>query len=131
MIHYTYLGRLYHDKHDLSEEEYELSKKITFNLMYGGITQDVIDNVPFMKSIHDYIMKVRDFYEKNNYVETWIYKRRIYSDVFEDKPNPYKVFNYLLQSAETERNCKILKHILQFIDGKQIKLPLYTYDAFV
>jgi DNA polymerase I-like protein with 3'-5' exonuclease and polymerase domains len=99
--------------------------------MYGGITQDIIDNVPFMKSIHDYIMEVKDFYQKNNFVETWIYKRRIYSDVFEDKPNPYKVFNYLLQSAETERNCKVLKNILQFINGKQINLSLYTYDAFL
>ena len=128
---HTYLGKLYHGKEELTEDEYELSKKITFNLMYGGITQDVIDNVPFMKAIHDYIMKVKDFYEKNNYVETWIYKRRIYSDIFEDTPTPYKVFNYLLQSAETERNCIVLKNILKFIDDKKIKLPLYTYDAFL
>lgn len=128
---HTYLGKLYHGKDELTEDEYDLSKKITFNLMYGGITQDIIDNVPFMKSIHDYIMEVKDFYQKNNFVETWIYKRRIYSDVFDDTPNPYKVFNYLLQSAETERNCKVLKNILQFIDGKPINLPLYTYDAFL
>lgn len=128
---HTYLGKLYHNKETLTEEEYELSKKITFNLIFGGITQDIIDNVPFMKAIHEYVMNVKTLYEKHSYVETWIYKRRIYSDVFESSPSPYKVFNYLLQAAETERNCKILGNVLEFIENKQIKLPLYTYDAFL
>ena len=34
-----------------TEEEYDLSKKITFNLIYGGFDQDIKDNVPFMNEI--------------------------------------------------------------------------------
>jgi hypothetical protein len=41
------------------------------------------------------------------------------------------VFNYLLQAAETERNCRVLSNILSYINDTQIKLPLYTYDAFL
>ena len=128
---HTYLGKLYHGKKTLTDEEYELSKKITFNLIFGGITKDVIDNVPFMRAVYEYVMKVKKFYEKNSYVETWIYNRKIHSDIFESEPNEYKVFNYLLQSVETERNCKILLNIISYIEDTQIKLPLYTYDAFL
>ena len=35
---HEYLGKYYHGKDTLTEEEYELSKKITFNLIYGGIS---------------------------------------------------------------------------------------------
>jgi hypothetical protein len=128
---HTYLGKLYHGKKTLTDEEYELSKKITFNLIFGGITKDIIDNVPFMRAIHEYVMEVKKFYEKNRYVETWIYNRKIHCDIFESKPNEYKVFNYLLQAAETERNCRVLSNILSYINDTQIKLPLYTYDAFL
>ena len=46
---------MYHGKDELTEEEYDLSKKITFNLIYGGITDDVRDNVPFMARIEEFV----------------------------------------------------------------------------
>ena len=126
-----YLGKLYHGKEELTEEEYDLSKKITFNLIYGGITDDVRDNVPFMARIADFVDETWNFYKQNGYVETWFYKRKLKSPIFNDKTNSYKVFNYLLQSAETERNCGIMRKVLDYIHGKRIKFFLYTYDAFL
>ena len=52
---HEYLGKLYHDKETLTEEEYELSKKITFNIMYGGVSDDIRNNIPFMAKIADYV----------------------------------------------------------------------------
>lgn len=128
---HEYLGKIYYGKNDLTEEEYELSKKITFNLIYGGIDDDIKNNVPFMKRISDYVETTYSDFKKMGYVETWRYKRKIYSKFFGDKINSYKVFNYLLQSAETERNCIILNQINSYLKECVSKLILYTYDAFL
>ena len=126
-----YLGKLYHGKDELTEEEYDLSKKITFNLIYGGITDDVRDNVPFMAKIADFVDETWNNYKQNGYVETWFYNRKLKSSIFDDKTNSYKVFNYLLQSAETERNCQVLRNIFEYLSDKTTQCVLYTYDAFL
>jgi hypothetical protein len=128
---HTYLGKLYHGKDELTEDEYDLSKKITFNLIFGGITDDVRDNVPFMARISEFVDETWKFYKKHGYVETWFYNRKLKSSIFDDKTNAYKVFNYLLQSAETERNCRIMRRVLDYLRGKRTKFFLYTYDAFL
>ena len=128
---HEYLGKIYHDKDELTEEEYELSKKITFNLMYGGIDDDIKNNVPFMKVISEYVDKVFNQYIKYGYVQTWFFNRKISSCFLGESPNPYKVFNYLLQAAETERNCDIISKINKHLDNTDTKLVLYTYDAFL
>ena len=115
----------------MTEEEYELSKKITFNLIYGGISDDVKQNVPFMKTISEYVDSVWDFYSKNKFVETWYYKRKIASVFFGEKINSYKIFNYLLQSAETEKNCEVILKLNKFLEDVKSKMILYTYDAFL
>jgi len=126
-----YLGKLYHGKDELTEEEYDLSKKITFNLIYGGISDDVRDNVPFMARIAEFVDETWKHYQKNGYVETWFYNRKLKSSLFDDKTNSYKVFNYLLQSAETERNCKVMRDIVDYLNNKDTQCVLYTYDAFL
>tara|TARA_B100002019_G_scaffold60227_1_gene51608 strand:- start:1184 stop:2470 length:1287 start_codon:yes stop_codon:yes gene_type:complete len=128
---HEYLGKYYHGKDTLTEEEYELSKKITFNLIYGGISDDVKENVPFMKTISEYVDSVWNFYNKNKFVETWYYKRKIASVFFGEKINSYKIFNYLLQSAETEKNCEVILKLNDFLKDVQSKMILYTYDAFL
>jgi hypothetical protein len=128
---HEYLGKLYHGKSELTDEEYSMSKKITFNLIYGGIDDDIKDNVPFMKEIADFVDKTWNFYTQHNYVKSWYYNRKINSCVFREKEKPYVVFNYLLQSAETERNCKILGSLNKFLKNKKTKCILYTYDAFL
>lgn len=128
---HTYLGRHYYDKDNLTEEEYETSKKITFSLIYGGITEDVIKNIPFMESIANYVNKTWKEFNKYQYVKTWMYNRKIKKNAFGDEVNSYKVFNYLLQIAETERNCKILTSIHKYLATKKTKCILYTYDAFL
>lgn len=128
---HEYLGKIYHGKEILTEDEYELSKKITFNLIYGGIDDDIKNNVPFMKEISDYVEKVYSEFNKSGYIETWHFKRKLKPSFFGKKINSYKVFNYLLQSAETERNCKVLSEITSFLQNTKSKLILYTYDAFL
>ena len=128
---HEYLGKLYHGKTTLTEEEYDLSKKITFNLIYGGIDKDIKDNVPFMNAISNYVEKTYEFFNTNGYVETWYYKRKIKKCFFGEKINAYKVFNYILQASETERNCIVMHKVNSLLDKCKSKFILYTYDAFL
>tara|TARA_B100001057_G_scaffold221112_1_gene221494 strand:- start:4888 stop:6180 length:1293 start_codon:yes stop_codon:yes gene_type:complete len=128
---HEYLGKLYHGKDSLTEEEYDLSKKITFNLIYGGIDQDIKDNVPFMNEISKYVDKTYELFNSCGYVKTWFFDRKIQKCFFGDKINSYKVFNYILQASETERNCKIMQIVNEMLLNKKSKFILYTYDAFL
>ena len=127
---HEYLGCLYHDKDTLTEEEYELSKKITFNIMYGGVSDDIKENIPFMNQIALYVEKLWSEYNSLGYVKTWFYKQKLRKSTYGEL-NPYKLFNYVLQNAETERNCLMMKKINEEIKSTDIKFILYHYDAFI
>ena len=127
---HEYLGKFYHDKETLTEEEYELSKKITFNLIFGGISDDVRDTIPFMSEIVKYVESCWSTYNKDGGVHTWFYNRQLRKSAYGNL-NSYKLFNYLLQSAETERNCRMMKLIHEYFADKKSKLFLYHYDAFI
>lgn len=127
---HEYLGKLYHDKETLTEEEYELSKKITFNIMYGGVSDDIRNNIPFMAKIADYVETMYKKYLEDGFVHTWYFNRKMRHETY-GKLNPYKLFNYLLQNAETERNCLMMKNIHSVIENTDVKLILYHYDAFI
>jgi len=42
-----------------------------------------------------------------------------------------KLFNYIVQSTETSTNVELLELVLSHLKGKNTKLVLYTYDAFL
>ena len=127
---HEYLGKFYYDKDELTEEEYDMSKKITFNLIFGGISDDVKEHIPFMKKVAEYVDTNWNNFQKNGYVETWLYKRKLSKDCYTDM-NPYKLFNYMLQSVETEQNCKMGMKINNHFSDLKSKLVLYHYDAFL
>jgi hypothetical protein len=45
--------------------------------------------------------------------------------------NPQKVFNYVIQNAETHSNVEILKEINQLLQGKKSQVVLVVYDSFL
>ena len=127
---HTWLGQYYYDKKELTEEEYDTSKKITFNLIFGGISDDVRNHIPFMDCIATYVQTNWDNFNKNGYVKTWKYNRTLTKDCYTDM-NAYKLFNYLLQSAETEQNVVGGKKINALLKDKKSKLVMYHYDSFL
>ena len=48
---HRYFGRQYFGKEELTEEEYEQSKQMTFKLLYGGITKE-FENIEFFKKVN-------------------------------------------------------------------------------
>jgi len=109
---------------------YEESKQITFKLLYGGITKEIRKAIPFFDKIQTYIDEKWDEFNKKNYVETYIYSRKILKRNHTDM-NKNKLFNYLIQAYETERNIKKIIKIQNYLDDKNTKLVLYGYDSFL
>jgi hypothetical protein len=114
------------DELNLSDD-YSHIKTRVFQNIYGGISDDFL-NHPFFQSIQAVIDELYDQYTTHGYVESWFYGKR-FRDIEGVSPN--KLFNYFLQSLETEYNVKKIGEILKVLSGKQTKLVLYLYDAFV
>jgi DNA polymerase I-like protein with 3'-5' exonuclease and polymerase domains len=95
--------------------------------MYGNIPEELLE-IPYFKKMSDYIAHRWKFFSENGYVETPIYKRRITTNHI-NEPNPNKLFNYILQASETEFGMQSLVRVNEYLNGKQTKAILYTYDS--
>tara|TARA_R110000744_G_scaffold135942_6_gene245661 strand:+ start:6954 stop:7964 length:1011 start_codon:yes stop_codon:yes gene_type:complete len=126
---HRYLGALYFDTDSLTDEQYNDSKKLSFQILYGGIPKEFL-HIDYFKKTNEYIFKLWDIYNSKGYIETPILKRRFYKRNFKDM-NPQKLFNYFIQAFETEKNSESLKNILAMLENKFSKMVLYVYDAFV
>ena len=112
------------------ECSYEESKQRSFQLLYGGIDKQTREKVPFFDLTHKFINNKWDEINKNKYILTDIYRRRIVLENYEDL-NRNKLFNYLIQALETELNVRKILLIQEYLLNKKTKLVLYGYDSFL
>ena len=110
--------------------DYEEAKRLSFQYLYGYIPEDVIQINPYFSKVHDYIEGLWNIYKNDDFVESDIYKRRIYKENLLDM-NANKLFNYTIQLMETENNMKVLSALIPEIRGYKSKLILYSYDSFL
>ena len=118
---HKYLGKQY-------GLDYQESKAMSFKLLYGGIDKDIAKSIPFFGQVKKYIDLKWNEYKKSFSIQSDIYNRKI---VFKDNMNPNKLFNYLIQLAETENNMNVLNDLISLLDTKKSKLVLYQYDSFL
>lgn len=127
---HTYLGKLYHGKNELTDDEYNQSKEMSFTLLYGGFDKSIGDIIPFFGKVYTFIENIWNQYNTYGYVESPISKKRFYSKNFSDM-NKNKLFNYLLQEMETSRNIFVMEKLQSLLSTMNSKLVLYLYDAFI
>lgn len=126
---HKYLGQFYFKKTDLSPDEYQASKSISFRQLYGGIQEDYLE-IPFFAKISEYTKILWERYREDGFIETPYFGRKLFNTYFTDM-NSAKLLNYLLQSYETERNMAVIHNLLPRISSFSSKLTLYTYDSFL
>lgn len=125
---HEYLGQQYFGKESLTEEEYEIAKQTTFALLYG---ESRSGDVPeFFNKVYQYIDMLNVLSNKNGYILSPYFKRKIYTNRIED-PTPTKLFNYIIQLAETERNLKVMLDMMSLFNGQRSVPVLYTYDSIL
>ena len=104
--------------------DYTEAKGLTFRYLYGGL-DDTARGIPFFKKVDEYIQSLYQTFVISGKLTTPIYKREIpFSRI--ESPTEQKVFNYLLQSLETEINYMKIGEVLDFLVGKMSKMILYT-----
>ena len=108
---------------------YEESKTMTFKYLYGGVPNDIAKTHEFFGKVKKYYTNLWSRFNKDKVLITDIYKRRITLDVKDFYPS--KLFNYMIQSLETERNILVLKSLLKETKDFKSKLVLYHYDSFL
>ncbi len=124
---YEYLAKLYFHKQEVDETDIKNAKKLTFRQFFGGVEKEYI-HIKYLSNLDGYITEQWDFFQKNGYVETPLFKRKITKDHILE-PNPPKVFNYILQALEGEISLPRIKIVLDYLENKKTKAVLYTYDA--
>jgi hypothetical protein len=123
---HEYLGRQYFDKEVLTQGEYDEGKQISFRLLYGeGRNMDVPE---FFTEVYKYVDMLMVLLNQNGYILSPYFKKEIRKDRIEE-PTPSKVFNYMIQLAETELNLAAINKLKPLFDGMRSCPVLYTYDS--
>jgi hypothetical protein len=112
---------------EMYNSTYEESKGITFRQIYGGIEAEFL-KIPFFSKTQEFIDMLWDTVNEIGYIQT---KYRKIPLQWIENPDPYKVFNYMLQSLETEINVVKMEIIMDLIKDTNVDLVLYTYDSFL
>ena len=110
--------------------DYEESKKLSFQYLYGFIPYEVSQLNPFFARVETYIKELWDEYNNKEFILSDIYNKRIYRKNLSDM-NANKLFNYTIQLMETENNMKVLSELIPKIKDYKSKLVLYSYDSFL
>ena len=125
---HEYLGKQYFGKEKLSPQEYSESKEISFRILYGGIPKEFL-SIPFFNKVNDFIFKFWNDWKIKKEFNTYLYKRKVSEKVIGEM-SPQKLFNYYIQSAETELNSEAMDKVFQVLENYSTNFILYTYDSF-
>jgi hypothetical protein len=108
---------------------YEDSKKISWQILYGNISVSEEEN-PFFFKVDQLANILYKYFSKNKHFKSYIYKKPFTSDSITDV-NKNKLLNYFIQSYETEQNIETISKLQKYLEVKETKMILYTYDSFL
>ena len=129
LVEYKFDKPIYEAFVEYAGVEVKQAKELMFKQLYGGIYTDYKEWDFFIK-VQEYIDKIWENFEKLGWAMVPNSGKYFYKDRLGDM-NPQKLFNYFLQNLETVNNSRIINDIIKVLRGKNTKLVLYTYDAFL
>ena len=122
---HTYLGQLYFDKKELTVEEYQESKKITFRQLYNGVESEY-RKIDFFNKVAIFIEDMWETSQYQRYIKL-PNGRYLKSASFTSQ----KLFNYYVQCLETDNNIGKLLKLKAFLEEKRSKVVLVVYDSIL
>ena len=126
---HDYLGRFYFGVTELTDEQRNESKQITFRLLYGGIDREFL-SIPFFEKVNEFVYGLWAKWKSKRYIETPILKRRLTADNLKSM-TANKLFNYYLQAIEIEVSVQKLQLVQKLIESYDACMILYTYDSIL
>ena len=122
---HEYLGKQYFEKDELTPEEYQEAKKITFRQMYNGVEEEYL-YIEFFEDVYHTVRAMWTTYTNNGFLELPNGRKLI-----QENANPQKLFNYYIQCLETVNNVKKLNKLKDYLKDKQSKVLLVVYDSIL
>lgn len=122
---HTYLGQQYFGKKELTPEEYQESKKITFRQLYNGVEAE-FRQIDFFNKVAIFIEDLWDTLQYQRYIV--LPNGRYLKGV---EFNPQKLFNYYVQCLETVNNVQKLLKLKQLLQNAKSKVVLVVYDSIL
>lgn len=126
---HEYFGKKYFKTDNLTSDQYQESKAISFRILYGGLTKEYSD-IQFFQQVEDLKSSIWEEFIAKKQMTSPISGKVFTVDMFTDM-NKSKLFNYILQTVETEYSILFIEEILNILNNKSSKLVLYTYDSFL
>lgn len=130
---YDHIGKLYFQKDILTESEIQYIKKNVMLLFYGDNINSNLSYLDFFKKVNLLKYNIWNFYNKNDYILTPLYKRKLtrfqIGDVTQNK-----LFSYYIQAVETEININKLTSCINYcnmLTTSKIIPILYVYDSIM
>ena len=125
---YNELAKVYFNTDNPTPEQYKESKILTFKQIYGGVHRKYLHH-PFFRGIQDYTNDKWNEFQEHGYTMNYCWKK-IKKENHKEMTKA-KLFNYLIQSKETDQNIYTLSLIHRLLKNYKTKVVLYNYDAFV
>ena len=125
---HTHLGKMYFKTEELTAEQYQASKELTFKQLYGGVFEQYKD-IPFFAKVKEYTDKMYQDFNSLGYIKL-IGGRKLFAQGIENV-TPQKLLNYIIQSGETFYNVNSIKNVLKYLENKKSNIILYTYDSIL
>lgn len=122
---HTYLGQQYFGKKELTPEEYQESKKITFRQLYNGVEAE-FRQIDFFNKVAIFIEDLWDTLQYQRYI---VLPNGRYLKGAEF--NPQKLFNYYVQCLETVNNVQKLLKLKELLQNAKSKVVLVVYDSIL
>ena len=124
---HDYLGQFYFGVSQLTEDQRNESKQITFRLLYGGIDSEFL-SIPFFEKVNSFVYDLWAKWKAKGRIETPVLKRPITKDMVKNM-TANKLFNYYLQAVETEVSVEKLQQVQHILTAYETVMILYTYDS--
>ena len=125
---HTHLGKMYFKTEELTAEQYQASKELTFKQLYGGVFEQYKD-IPFFAKVKEYTDKIYQDFNSLGYIKL-VGGRKLFAQGIENV-TPQKLLNYIIQSGETFYNVNSIKKVLEYLEDKKSNIILYTYDSIL
>jgi hypothetical protein len=119
---------MYFKTEELTPEQYQSSKELTFKQLYGGVFEQYKD-IPFFAKVKEYTDKIYQDFNSLGYIEL-VGGRKLFAQGIENV-TPQKLLNYIIQSGETFYNTISIRNVLRYLEDKQSYIILYTYDSIL
>jgi len=119
------LGQQYFGKAELTPEEYQESKKITFRQLYNGV-EDQYKDIFFFQQVVELVKAIEAEYKSTGQIQ--LPNGRI---LRQSGFTAQKLFNYYIQCLETVNNVKKLIKLKELFKDKKSKVVLVVYDSIL